>query len=64
MSKSLIQFSREVKQEALKVVWPTRKETVTTTIVVIIMIFIAAMILLFSDWVISSTIEFILGLGK
>ncbi len=59
---SLVKFSREVKQEAKKVSWPSRKETTTTTIVVFIMIFVMSMILLFADLVISSTVNFILGL--
>ena len=59
---SLIKFSREVKQEAKKVSWPSRKETVTTTIVVFIMIGVMAMFLLLADLVISSAVEFILGL--
>ena len=63
MSKNIAQFAREVRQETLKVTWPTRKETVTTTIVVFVMVFIMAMVLLFSDWVISSAIKFILTLG-
>lgn len=56
-----MRFIREVKQEGLKVTWPTRKEVVTTTIVVFIMIFILSMILLVADWVISAGVEFILG---
>ena len=63
MSKNIAQFAREVRQETLKVSWPSRKETVTTTIVVFVMVFIMSMILLFSDWVISSAIKFILTLG-
>ncbi|HYD17210.1 MAG TPA: preprotein translocase subunit SecE [Patescibacteria group bacterium] len=63
MSKNLAQFAREVRQETLKVTWPTRKETITTTIVVFVMVFIMAMILLFSDWVISTAIKYILTLG-
>ena len=31
------EFLRQVKQETAKVVWPTRKETVTTGIMVLIM---------------------------
>ncbi len=64
MAKNIAQFSREVKQEGQKVTWPTRKEVTTTTIVVFIMIFIMAMILLFADWVIAGSVEFILGMGK
>ncbi|MCK5556237.1 MAG: preprotein translocase subunit SecE [Alphaproteobacteria bacterium] len=63
MSKNLVRFLHETKQEALKVTWPGRKETVTTTIVVFIMIFIMSMILLLADGVISIAVKFILGLG-
>lgn len=64
MSKNIAQFAREVKQEAQKVTWPSRKETITTTIVVFIMVFIMSMILLFADLAISHSIEFILGMGN
>ena len=63
MAKNIAQFIRETRQEALKVTWPSRKETVTTTIVVFIMIFIMAMILLLADGIISASVKFILGLG-
>ncbi|MBI3441879.1 MAG: preprotein translocase subunit SecE [Proteobacteria bacterium] len=63
MSKNLAQFIRETRQEALKVSWPTRKETMTTTVVVFIMIFIMSMILLVTDGVIAASVKFILGLG-
>jgi len=63
MSKNLTQFLRETQQEALKVTWPGRKETVTTTIVVFIMIFIMSMILMMADGAISVVVKFILGLG-
>ena len=63
MAKSMIKFFRETKQEGLKVSWPSRKETVTTTIIVFIMIFIMSMILFFADLVISTSVQFILGLG-
>lgn len=63
MAKNLVQFVRETRQEALKVTWPTRKETVTTTIVVFIMIFIMSIILLLADGVIAAAIKFILSLG-
>ena len=63
MSKSLVQFFRETRQESAKVTWPNRKETVTTTVVVFIMIFVMAMILLVTDGVIAAGVKFILELG-
>lgn len=63
MFKNLTRFARETRMEALKVSWPSRKETVTTTIVVFIMIFIMSMILLVTDSVIAASVKFILELG-
>ena len=63
MAMDIVKFIRETKQEARKVTWPTKKETVTTTIVVFIMTFIMAMILFVADWIIAAAIKFILGLG-
>ena len=36
------EFAREVRQEASRVTWPTRKETMVTTAMVFVMVFIAA----------------------
>jgi preprotein translocase subunit SecE len=63
MSRNLIQFFRETRQESLKVTWPSRKETVTTTIVVFIMIFIMSIILMLADGAIAAGVKFILELG-
>jgi len=60
---SLMKFMKETKQEALKVTWPSRKETMTTTAIVFIMMFIMAVFLFFTDVVISTGVKFILGLG-
>jgi len=64
MAKGIINFFRETKQEALKVTWPSRKETVTTTILVFIMLAITSIILLVTDSVISKVVQFILNLGN
>ncbi len=57
------QFIREVRQEASKVTWPTRKETGITTIMVFIMVFLAAIFFFLVDNVASTAIQFILGIG-
>jgi len=59
-----LQYLREVKQEAKKVTWPTRKETTTSTIAVFIMVVIAAIFLFFADQVLAFTVSLILGLGS
>ncbi len=56
-------FSRETKQEARKVTWPSKKETTVTTIIVFIMIAIVALFLMLADGLISEAIKLILALG-
>tara|TARA_B100000676_G_scaffold238379_1_gene238764 strand:+ start:148 stop:345 length:198 start_codon:yes stop_codon:yes gene_type:complete len=57
------QFIREVRQEANKVTWPTKKETGVTTVMVFIMVFIAALFFLLTDQVIAWAVRLVLGLG-
>jgi preprotein translocase subunit SecE len=55
-----IQFLREVKVELKKVVWPTRKQTLSSTIVVIILTMIIACFLGVADLGLSSLIRVVL----
>ncbi len=53
-------FYQEVRQEALKITWPTRSETITTTIMVFIFVFLASIFFLLVDKLISFIIKFLL----
>jgi len=55
------QFVRQVRQEASKVTWPTRKETGVATMMVFVMVFIMSIFFLAVDQVISWGIQVILG---
>ena len=55
-----IQFLREVKVELKKVVWPTRKQTLSSTVVVIILTIIVACFLGVVDIGLSSLIRVVL----
>jgi preprotein translocase subunit SecE len=55
------QFFAEVRQEALKVTWPTWDETRVTTIAVFIMIAMAIVFFALVDFVISTVVKWILG---
>lgn len=55
------QFVRQVRQEASKVTWPTRKETGIATLMVFIMVTIMAIYFLIVDGIIAWLIELILG---
>ena len=53
-------FYKEVKQEALKITWPTKPEVVTTTIMVFIFVFLASIFFLLVDKIVSFLVEYIL----
>ncbi len=57
------EFIQQVRQEASKVTWPTRKETGITTLMVFIMVVIAALFFLVIDQILSLGVQIILGLG-
>ena len=56
------EFIRQVKAETAKVVWPTRKETVTTTIMVGIMTMLLGLFFFGIDQIFASLVKFLLSL--
>jgi len=44
-----LEFLQEVRQEARKITWPTRKETMITTVMVLIMVVLASVFFLVVD---------------
>ena len=56
-------FVREVRQEASKVTWPTRRETTVSTMMVFIMVFLAALFFFVVDQILSFGVRTLLGLG-
>jgi len=44
-----VEFLQEVREEAAKITWPTRKETMITTVMVMIMVALAAVFFLVVD---------------
>ncbi len=57
------QFVAQVRAEAAKVVWPTRKEAGMTTVMVFVMTILVAIFFFFVDWLLQTGINFLLGLG-
>jgi preprotein translocase subunit SecE len=55
------EFIRQVRTETAKVVWPTRKETVTTAIMVLIMTSLLAVFFFGVDSVFSAVVKFLIG---
>ena len=54
------EFIRQVRAETAKVVWPTRKETVTTAVMVMIMVTILAVFFFGVDSFFSTIVRFLL----
>ena len=64
MAKSSpFQFVREVRHEASKVTWPTRRETMISTGMVFVMTILAALFFFFVDEILSFGVKLIFGLG-
>ncbi len=60
---SPLEFIRQVRQEAAKVTWPTRKETVVTAGMVFLMVFLMAVFFFVADLILAAGVRTILGLG-
>jgi preprotein translocase subunit SecE len=56
-------FLQQVRTEAAKVVWPSRRETVISTIMVLIMAMLASIFFLLADQLLSFGVGFLLGVG-
>ena len=60
---SPFKFLQEVRAEADKVTWPTRRETTITTIMVFVMVAATSVLFLVADQIIRVGITFILGIA-
>ena len=61
--KNPIKFIQEVKQEAFKVSWPTRKETLQGALMVVAMAIIASLFFLLLDQILKFFLELLLKVG-
>ncbi len=57
------EFARDVRREAARVTWPTRKETAITTAMVFVMVVVAAIFFLIVDQLLGFGVRLVLGLG-
>ncbi|HJD62752.1 MAG TPA: preprotein translocase subunit SecE [Rickettsia endosymbiont of Degeeriella rufa] len=60
----IYKFFEQVKQEAYKVVWPTKKELTASTLVVILAVCVFSLICLVLDYGIHNIIQILLNIGK
>ena len=59
---SPFKFIQEVRAEAQKVTWPTRRETMITTIMVFVMVGVAGIFFALADQVIRYVVTLVLGI--
>lgn len=57
-------FLQQVRSEAAKIVWPTRKETVISTAMVFVMVILASLFFLVADQILSFGVAYLLGTGR
>ena len=58
-----IEFLREVRAEAAKVTWPTRREATVATALVLVMALMAAFFFFAVDILLAEFIQLVLGRG-
>lgn len=61
MNISPAKFFREVRTEAVKITWPTRKETGITTAMVFVFVALASIFFLAVDGVIAYAVRHVMG---
>ena len=59
--KNPLKFLQEVKQEAFRITWPTKKETLMGSITVIFMAIISSLFFLLLDQIFKFGLSFLIG---
>ncbi len=57
-------FLQQVRSEASKIVWPTRRETAISTAMVFVFVVMASLFFLVADQVLSLGVSYLLGIGR
>ena len=58
------EFIQQVRAEASRVVWPTRRETLITTALVLLLVIFASVFLLVVDEALRLLVGLVLGFGR
>ncbi|MES2906707.1 MAG: preprotein translocase subunit SecE [Pseudomonadota bacterium] len=59
-----VQFLQQVRQEAGKVSWPSRRETLITTGMVLLFVLVTSLFFLGVDQLIAVALSYLLGFGR
>ena len=57
-------FLQQVRAEAAKVTWPSRRETMISTIMVLVFAVIAMLFFFTADQIMAYAVELVLGIGR
>jgi preprotein translocase subunit SecE len=58
------EFLQQVRAEAAKVTWPTRRETMITTAMVFVFVIIASIFFMLADQVVRLFVSLVLDIGR
>jgi preprotein translocase subunit SecE len=58
------EFIQQVRAEAAKVIWPTRRETLITTGLVLMLVVFTSVFFLVVDQVLREIVSLVLGFGR
>ncbi|HTZ68759.1 MAG TPA: preprotein translocase subunit SecE [Roseiarcus sp.] len=58
------EFVQQVRAEAAKVIWPTRRETLVTTGLVLLLVVFTSLFFLVVDQVLREVVSLVLGFGR
>jgi preprotein translocase subunit SecE len=61
--KNPLRFLQEVKQEAFRVTWPTKKDVMTGSLMVFILASLAAVFFLFLDQILKFLLNLVLNIN-
>ena len=56
-----LEFLQQVREEANKITWPSRRETITSTIMVLIMVVAASIFFFAVDAVLENAVKLLFG---
>jgi preprotein translocase subunit SecE len=58
------EFIQQVRAEAAKVIWPTRRETLITTGLVLVLVVFTSVFFVVVDQVLRQVVSLVLGFGR
>ena len=64
MAINPLKYVQQVRSEVSKIIWPTKRETVTTTVMVFIMATLVAIFFFLVDTIVGNILELILRLAS